>query len=188
MTRHVALLRGINVGGNNLIKMTDLKVCFERLGLLDVTTYIASGNVLFTSSEANRARLTRRIEQALSTTFDYPSSVVLRSAEDLRSIVEHAPAWCGRQPATYRYDVAFLKEPLSASEAMTSIKLREGVDRAHAGQGVLYFSRLIRRASQSYLSRLASMPVYQRMTIRNWNTTTKLLRLLEAAGAKPKPR
>ncbi len=181
MTRHVALLRGINVGGNNLIKMTDLKVCFERLGLVDVTTYIASGNVLFTSSETNRATLTRRIEEALSTRFAYPSSVVLRSEKELRSIIELAPAWCGRQPATYRYDVAFLKEPLSASEAMASMKLREGVDRAHAGRGVIYFSRLTRQAAQSHLSRLASMPVYQRMTLRNWNTTTKLLGLIEAA-------
>lgn len=181
MSRYVALLRGINVGGNNLIKMKDLKACFESHGIQDVTTYIASGNVLFTSSEANRARLTRRIEHMLSATFDYRSCVLLRSQKEMRSAVDLAPAGFGRQPGTYRYDVVFLKEPLSASEAMKSVTAREGVDRAYAGKGVLYFSRLSSRASQSFLSRLAAAPVYKSMTVRNWNTTTKLLQLMEHA-------
>jgi uncharacterized protein (DUF1697 family) len=76
--------------------------------------------------------------------------------------------------------VIFLREPLKAREAMKSVSTKEGVDRAWAGDGVLYFSRLIERASASHLSRLVSMPVYQEMTIRNWNTTTKLLALMEA--------
>jgi uncharacterized protein (DUF1697 family) len=180
-SRYVALLRGINVGGNNLIKMQDLKACFEGAGLEDVATYIASGNVLFTSNETNRATLTRRIEQALATTFDYRACVVLRSGKDMRSTVDHAPAGFGRQPDKYRYDVVFLKEPLSAAAAMKNVTTRDGVDRAYAGNGVLYFSRLTSRASQSHLGRLASTPVYQSMTIRNWNTTTKLLGLMERA-------
>lgn len=61
---------------------------------------------------------------------------------------------------------------------MKSVRVKAGVDEAHAGKGVLYFSHLISKASQSQLSRLVSMPVYQSMTIRNWNTTTKLLELM----------
>ena len=75
--------------------------------------------------------------------------------------------------------MVFLQERLAATDAMTSVATREGVDEAHAGDGVIYFSRLISRASQSYLPRLVSKPVYKQMTVRNWNTTTKLLSLME---------
>ena len=57
--------------------------------------------------------------------------------------------------------------------------LRAGVDQVAAGPGVLYFSRLIQEAARSYLTRLVSTPIYRRMTIRNWNTTTRVLLLME---------
>lgn len=182
MTQYVALLRGINVGGKNLIKMPALKACFEDMGFQDVATYIQSGNVLFASGESGRAKLTGRIEKVLVATFDYQASVVLRSRRQMRSIVERAPRGFGARPTQYRYDVIFLKEPLSAPAAMKSVLTREGVDEAHAGAGVLYFSRLISKASQSQLSRLVSLPLYKRMTIRNWNTTTKLLGMMERSA------
>jgi uncharacterized protein (DUF1697 family) len=179
MAECVALLRGINVGGKNLIKMADLKACFEAEGFSRVATYIQSGNVLFTSAGPGAA-LGRRIEAALGRTFGYRASVVLRTRAQLESVVERAPAGFGRQPAVFRYDVIFLKEPVTAAAAMKSVRAREGVDQVQAGRGVLYVSRLIARASQSQLARITGMPVYQHMTIRNWNTTTKLLQLMEA--------
>lgn len=63
---------------------------------------------------------------------------------------------------------------------MKSVRTKPGVDTAHAGKGVLYFSRLISKAAQSHLPRLMALPLYQSLTIRNWNTTTKLARLLQA--------
>jgi uncharacterized protein (DUF1697 family) len=180
MKRYVALLRGINVGGKNLIKMTDLKACFEALGLRDVSTYIQSGNVLFGSDESDILKLTRQIETVLSKTFNYKSRLVLRSQKQMKAIVAGAPKGFGTDPSTYRYDVIFLKEPLTAAKAMESVTTKPGVDQAFAGRDVLYFSRLISKASQSYLTRIISLPVYQNMTIRNWNTTTKLLVLMEA--------
>jgi uncharacterized protein (DUF1697 family) len=74
--------------------------------------------------------------------------------------------------------VIFLKEPLTADEAMKSMTAKPGVDRVVAGDRVLYFSRLISKASQSHLSRVVGKPEYQSMTIRNWNTTSKLLELM----------
>ncbi|MGH2753994.1 MAG: DUF1697 domain-containing protein [Actinomycetota bacterium] len=179
MSRHLALLRGINVGGKNLIKMTDLRACFEEHGFLDVVTYIQSGNVIFESERSTAATLTQRIETILGAAFDYRASVVLRTHAQLRRIVERAPDGFGTQPAEYRYDVLFLKPPLTAPAALKSVPTRQGVDQSHAGAGVLYFSRLTSRVSQSRLSRVASMPIYQNMTIRNWNTTTKLLQLMD---------
>ena len=70
---------------------------------------------------------------------------------------------------------------------MKSVSTREGVDQAWEGDGVLYFSRLIERATQSHLSRIAGLPVYQDMTIRNWNTTTKLLALMDARAGSENP-
>ena len=178
--RYVALLRGINVGGRNLIRMTDLKSCFAQEGFGDVATYIQSGNVLFTAPKARRDVLVRRIEELLAATFAYRARVVVRSLEQMRDTVGRAPDGFGTRPDMYRYDVIFLKEPLQASAALASVPTREGVDRAWAGTGVLYYARLISQATRSQLGRLVSVPIYQSVTIRNWNTTTTLLRRLEA--------
>ena len=177
---YVALLRGINVGGKNLIRMPALKACFEASGFEDVVTYIQSGNVLFTAPAIPAAELTRRIEAMLAQTFDYIPTVVVRNRRQMRSIVERAPEGFGTEPAKFRYDVVFLKEPLTGRVAMSSLSTKLGVDEAHAGTGVLYLSRLEARATQSRLNKIASSPIYSSVTIRNWNTTTKLLRMMES--------
>jgi uncharacterized protein (DUF1697 family) len=181
--RHVALLRGINVGGGNLIKMVALKASFERLGLRDVVTYIASGNVIFSGPKTDPRQLSSKLETALSEEYGYKATVVLRSHRQLKAVVEKRPKGFGEQPTKFRCDVLFLKEPLTAAEAMKSVSVREGVDEAYAGNGVIYFSRLERLASRSHLPRLVVQPVYKLMTVRNWNTTTKLLGLMSAPGA-----
>jgi uncharacterized protein (DUF1697 family) len=180
MTQYVALLRGINVGGNNLIKMAELARCFEKQGFSGVTTYIQSGNVLFEAGAASPSKLARGLEAAILKTFDCKAAVALRSKKELKSIVTGAPKGFGKQPEKYRYDVIFLFEPLAAKEALKDMPIREGVDQAFAGNGVLYASRLIAKATKSKISKIASMPMYKQMTIRNWNTTTKLLSLMEA--------
>lgn len=178
MNRYVVLLRGINVGGNNIIKMTALKACLEKAGFADVATYIASGNVLVSSKETKRPALTAKIESVLAKAFAYQASVVIRDTKEMQRIVGKAPPGFGGQPDTYRYDVIFLKEPFTAAEAMKSVKTKDGVDEVHAATGVLYFSRLIAKATQSQLNKIVGTPAYQSMTIRNWNTTTKLLQLM----------
>ena len=178
-TAWLALLRGINVGGRNVIRMAELRSCFEAEGFRDVVTYIQSGNVIFRSASSGPGALTARIEDMLAAAFGYRAKVTLRSRDQMRAVVEGAPAGFGVRPDIHRYDVLFLMPPLTAVDAMEHVSARPGVDEAWAGEGVLYFSRLIARASRSHLSRLASMPVYQSMTIRNWKTTTRLLQLME---------
>jgi uncharacterized protein (DUF1697 family) len=182
MPGYVALLRGVNVGGKNLIKMPALKACFEANGFADVATYIQSGNVLFASPETRVAGLTQRIEEMLAETFAYQATVVVRNRAQMRAVVERAPKGFGTEPATYRYDVIFLKQPLTSKVAMESVPTKPGVDEAHAGTGVLYFSRLTEKATQSRLNRIVSSPIYASVTIRNWNTTTKLLRMMIEAS------
>lgn len=185
--KYLALLRGINVGGNNIISMPNLKICFESMGFDDVSTYIQSGNVLFSSPLKDKLKLEKQIEEKLTETFGYNAMVVIISSKQLESIVNDAPAGFGTRPEDFRYDVLFLKEPLKSEEAILSLKFKEGVDYAATGEGVLYFRRLQARASQSYLSRITLLPIYKQMTIRNWNTTYKLYTLLNPA-AKPEQR
>ncbi len=182
MRQYAALLRGINVGGKNIIKMADLRACFERMGFSDVRTYIQSGNVLFWATETDRARLTSQIEEALSTTFDYQSVVVTRSGEEIKAVVAQAPEGFGSEPDAYRYDVIFLKAGLNSAEVIDVAPTKPGVDEIYAGEGVVYFSRLTSKASSSRLSRLVSMPIYQSMTIRNWRTTNKLVEMIKTVG------
>ncbi len=179
MAAFVALLRGINVGGANPIKMADLRACFEADGFCDVATYIQSGNVVFRAAEPSAAVLTRRLEAMLSAGFGFPASVVVRSRAQMRTIVQKAPPGFGSDLDRYRCDVIFLKPPLRARAAITGVLVRPGVDEVRAGQGVLYFSRLTSRATESRLSRIVGSPIYPSITIRNWNTTTRLLQMLE---------
>ena len=182
MAIFVALLRGINVGGKNMIKMPALKECFEAEGFENVSTYIQSGNVLFRDT-GSAATLTTRIEKMLGKTFDhYPASVVVRSHTQMRSIVEKAPTGFGADPETYLYDVVFLKPPLTASAALKQVPTNEEVDAVFPARGALYFSRLKSRATSSRMNRIASLAIYKNMTIRNWNTTTRLLQLMDEAG------
>jgi len=186
-SRYVALLRGINVGGNNLIKMAALKATFEGLGFEDVATYIQSGNVVFSARGGRRgaaAKLTAHIEPALAAQFSYRASAVVVSHEEMRAIVTRAPAGFGAAPAKYRYDVIYVKAPLTAAAALPEVPVKPGVDQASAGPGVLYFSRLISKATQSRLGKIVGLPLYQSITIRNWNTTTALLRLLDGGAAR----
>jgi uncharacterized protein (DUF1697 family) len=179
MARYVVLLRGINVGGNNLIKMSALKACLEKAGFEDVSTFIASGNVFVSTDEKGPALVTK-VEKILAKSFDYDASVVIRSKAQMKATVAKAPAGFGSAPDKYRYNVLFLKEPLTAAAAMKSVKARDGVDTAAPGPGVIYFSNLISKATQSQLSKIVASPIYKSLTIRNWNTTTKLAHLMES--------
>lgn len=176
--QYLVLLRGINVGGNNIIKMMDLKNSFEEMGLERVKTYIQSGNVLFYSKENNKEKLLTKIEKTLSKRFNYNSRNVILTQKQLKQIIEKAPSGFGKNPGEYRYNVIFLKEPLSSKEALEKISVKEGVDNVFAGKDALYFSILISKAAQSRISRIITLPIYKNITIRNWNTTTKLYDLM----------
>jgi uncharacterized protein (DUF1697 family) len=170
-------LRGINVGGHRIVRMADLRGHFEAMGFADVETFIQSGNVVFSGGKATAATLVRTIERALTDAFGYPSRVVVLSAADLQAVVAEAPAGFGAQPDEYRYDVIFVRGPLTPRAAFVQLPMQSGVDEVHAGRRALYFRRLISKASQSHVSKIAQRPIYQSVTVRNWNTTMALLKM-----------
>ena len=177
MNTCIALLRGINVGGNNIIKMADLRQLFQHICCCDVKTYIQSGNVIFKSDEPNRDKLAESISSALRQAFDYHNPLVLVHLCELHRVVSEAPESFGEDSENYKYDVLYLMPPLTASEAIPEIPVREDVDRAWKGPGVIYYRRSSEHLTRSMLNKLPSKPVYQQMTIRNWRTTNKILEL-----------
>jgi uncharacterized protein (DUF1697 family) len=175
---HVALLRGINVGGRNAVPMKQLAACVESGGYSYVSTYIQSGNVLFSTDSTDARAMELDLEQRIQDEFGFPVPVVVRSRAELSQTVESAPSGFGG--TDHRCDVIFLKHPLTADDAFPELPPPlEGVDQAWKGPaGCLYWARLTERATKSRLSRITRSPIYPSITIRNWNTTTKLASLL----------
>jgi len=181
MPSSVALLRGINVGGKNLLRMPDLAACFRDAGHRDVRTFIQSGNVLFTPDPAAGPELEDALERMLLERFHIPILVVVRSRGELAATIAAAPANHGSEKL--RSDVFFLKHPLTAEAVYAQLpELRQGVDSVALGPGAIYFSRVAAQASKNRITRLMSMPVYRQMTVRNWRTTTRILEMLEDGG------
>jgi uncharacterized protein (DUF1697 family) len=180
--RFIALLRGINVGGNNLIKMAELRACLEQAGFTHVSTYIASGNVIFESTESLQTVETT-FDTALDTTFGYRGPTVILTEKDFNTIINEAPAKFGTEPDTFHSDVIFLKkpsEPKQVLESVLALGINEAVDTAAAGSKALYFTRVSALRTKSKMSKITELPSYKSMTIRSWNTATKLSQLLRS--------
>jgi|SRR5690606_23117143 len=179
MKSYVVLLRGINVGGKNKVSMAELKLQLEQLGCANVRTYINSGNVLLqTKRGANE--LAKQIEQMLPQKFTLDSSIIkvlVLNIGELRAIVDGKPKGFGEQPDKYHSDVIFLIG-ISTNQAMKVFDPRDGVDVIWPGKSVIYSQRLSAERTKSRLSKIIGTEAYKSMTIRSWNTTIKLLRLL----------
>lgn len=155
--------------------MSKLKAVVENCGFENVSTYIQSGNVLF-SSNKNTQQIKNILEKALSEAFKMNISVVVRSKEELRKIVDDSPPeW---QKEDLRRYVCFVREPVTASEVEKEIQPREGVDLLKTGKSVLYMSTNLEGISKSGFTRLAAKKIYKQITIRNITTVEKLLNLL----------
>ena len=179
MTRYIVLLRGINVGGKNIVPMARLRDMLEDLGYEDVATYIASGNVLL-SSDKKPAAIKEEIETALPKAFRLHSeliAVLVLTSAQLQAVIDERPKGFGDQPDTYHSDAIFLMG-VDTKEAMTAFDPREGVDTVWPGVGVIYSQRLSAQRTKSRLNKVMGSPLYRSMTIRNWATTMKLAELV----------
>jgi len=175
--QHLALLRGINVGGNNKVAMAELRECFEEMGFDEVGTYINSGNVFFRAPRQQRAELAAGIEAGLSERFGFELKVVVVTEAELRAMIAAAPSGFGAE--TELCDLLFIRKPLTAKKLIAAVELKEGVDDVWEGKGVVYFARLKEKASSSRLSKLVGRPEYKDVTIRSWSSANKLLAQLD---------
>lgn len=180
MTTYLILLRGINVGGRNTMPMAPLRELLGELGYANVSTYIASGNVILGSDSAP-AEIKRQIESALPTRFQLDSELIavhVMTHAELRAVVDHKPQGFGEQPETYHSDAFFLIG-IDSAMAMEAFDPHPDIDRVWPGDGVVYAQRLSAQRAKSRLSKVIGSPLYRSMTVRSWSTTLALLERME---------
>ncbi len=185
MTRYLVLLRGINVGGRNKVPMAALRELLEAHGHTQVSTYIASGNVIL-SSDRSAATIKRQLEAALPNALKLDTeliAVLVLTRARLQAVVRRRPKGFGDHPETYHSDAIFLIG-IDAPTAMKVFDPRPGVDEVWPGVGVIYSQRLSAQRTKSRLGKIAGTPAYKSMTIRSWATTMALLERMGAPDAE----
>jgi uncharacterized protein (DUF1697 family) len=194
MASHVALLRGINVGGRNKVPMADLREVVTSLGHTGVSTYIQSGNVLFSTAEDDTAKLAAALESAIEDRFGIWSSVVVLSRDELARVLAANPY--PDEPNPRMVHVVFLNgspprdllDRITAAESAAAAKgSRDTVQLAAQSAGQALFlhtpdgfgtSELAQNVLKILASPKKSKPGLA-ATARNWATATKLLSLCE---------
>lgn len=175
--RYVALLRGINVGGNNKIDMAGLREAFETAGMTEVMSYINSGNVVFSSKISDRSELTAALEAAVADRFHLNVDLLVKYADEMRSIVAALPGdWVNDK--SMKCDVLYLWEDVDRPSVMDELEFREGLEDVVYTPGAVIWRVDREHATKSRLPRIVGTPMYKRMTIRNCNTARKLIELL----------
>jgi uncharacterized protein (DUF1697 family) len=178
-TPYVALLRGINVGGKNIVAMKALKTSFEELGFHDVSTYINSGNVLFRSAEKDARKLETRIDRMLERDYDLNPATVVRSYVEMRRLHGAIGKNWKTPDADWRYYVIFLRHTIDSKKVLHDLTIRPEFESVVYSPGTLLWRARISDLTRAGMNRLASQPIYKQMTIRNLNTTNKIVGLLE---------
>ena len=174
----VALLRGVNVGGNNLISMSSLKETFEALGFQQVKTYINSGNIIFRTKKVDPRELERIIEQMLSKEYQLNSKVVVRSLSEMDDLVKSLPkSWDGG--SDWRFNVIFLRHSIDSEKVLDDLPVKSDIEQVVYRKGALLWSARLAGITRSNMVKLSSRKIYQDMTIRNLNTTRKLTELMK---------
>lgn len=174
----VALLRGVNVGGNNIISMSSLKASFEKTGFSQVSTYINSGNILFKSKERDARKLETKIEALLSRDYQLGCKVVVRSFSEMASLIENFPkGWDSDEQ--WKYNVIFLRHSIDSEKVLERLGPKREIEKVVYYPGTLLWSARMRDMSQTAMFKLSSQKLFQDMTVRNTNTTRKLYELMK---------
>ena len=174
----VALLRGVNVGGNNMISMRALKESFEKMGFTQVSTYINSGNIIFATKEDDARKLEIKIEQMLLKDYQLDSKVVLRSLPEMAKLVKSLPSGWGGD-SSWRYNVVFLRHTIDSKKILADLPAKDDIEEIVYRPGTLLWSAQASEASRSNMVKLASKKIFKDMTVRNLNTTKKLHELMK---------
>lgn len=175
---YVALLRGINVGGNSKVEMARLKEAFEELGYKNVRTYINSGNVIFSTTE-NPVTTRKKIEKTIEDTFGFYVKVVLRDESNLKSLNTNIPAsWVN--DSTMKTDIMFLWEDFDKPGILQELSIKPGIDDVRYLSGAIVWQVDRKNVTKSGLLKIIGTPLYKHMTVRNVNTLRKLVGLLES--------
>lgn len=179
MSGYIALLRGINVGGHNIIAMPALREAFERQGFTFVRTYINSGNILF-QSPLDENSVKTICEMLIAKDFGLDIPVCVIAADELISAMGHAPAWWNQNPDA-KHDVLFVIPPMTAQEICAQVgAVKAQYEQADTWGRLIFWSAPIATFSRTRFSKIVKdKAMYSAVTVRNANTA---LRLAQMAG------
>ena len=162
-----------------MIKMLELKECLESSGFTNVRTYIQSGNVLFSSNEIDTWGLSEKIKASVEKRFKMQIGVVVFSKMEWQTILKNAPKdWGGDK--NWKHNLLVLLKPYDMLQATMAIgELKPGIEALATGEGVLYQSISVKMYGRTTTGKLASNPIYKKMTVRNYNTSVNLLSIFD---------
>ena len=177
---YVALLRGINVGGNNKVVMSELREQVAAVGFGHVRTYINSGNLLFEAEDqASREDVAQTVEDILARHYDFPIRLALLTAQDYLAQLEELPDWWHGEVA--RRDALFYTRGLDRSHVRERIEAMElGDEAVHFGEHAVFWGKFDEKSflKTAYHKRLLREDFYRQVTIRCGSTVEKIAAML----------
>ncbi|HYE11969.1 MAG TPA: DUF1697 domain-containing protein [Patescibacteria group bacterium] len=175
---YVALLRGINVGGNNKVDMKLLKETFIQIGMESVITYINSGNVVFIDRKHTKAEIASLLEQAILRDFNLAIKVLIRSIDDFEPMMKILPqSW--KNDNDMKCDVLFLWEEIDKETLLAELEIKPNIDSVKYSPGAILWSVDKRSVAKSGLMKIVGTALYKKMTVRNVNTTRKIYEIMQ---------
>jgi uncharacterized protein (DUF1697 family) len=174
MPKFVAFLRALNVGGNHVVTMEALRGHFEALGFKSVETFIASGNVIFTSPAKDFAVLQKKIEHRLRTSLGYEVSVFIRTETEVAAIARYQPFKQSQLRSAVALNVGFLAEPPGKATTMALMALKSEIDDFHVHGREVYWLCREKQSESAFSNALLEKTLNVRATIRGANTVSRL--------------
>jgi uncharacterized protein (DUF1697 family) len=175
MIRYLAFLRGINVGGNKIVKMERLREVLNTAELYNVQTYIQSGNVIFDSDIEDRALLTGQIEAAIKDAFGFEVKTLLRTAEELQAVVAQNPFAERLIDKNHKLYITFLPTPLAAEQQALLTAAQEGVEASAIIDRTLYVYWLRQPGKALEVKDAKAKKLLATSTTRDWTVVTALV-------------
>jgi uncharacterized protein (DUF1697 family) len=179
VTAVISMLRGVNVGGNNMIKMEALRALYASLGLRDAQSYIQSGNVVFRTEQKDVAPLAKKIEDAIESKFGFRPPVVLRTAAEMREVIAKNPFAKRNGIEPGKLSVSFLVGDPAAADRELLRKMKFDPEELHVGSRHLYVYFPAGMGQTKLNMKMIDRTLKTSGTWRNWNS---VLKLLEMAG------
>lgn len=177
MQKYILLLRGINVGGKNTVSMPELKKLLEQNGFCDVTTYINSGNIIFSADDSDVMKLKEKCEALIADKFRLKVPAAVISADDLSAALDHAPSWWD-QDKDSKHNAILVIPPATADEVFQAVgEIKPEYEKAEYYGSVIFWTAPLKTFSRTRWSKVVGLSVYKSITIRNANTVKKLVRL-----------
>jgi uncharacterized protein (DUF1697 family) len=179
----IAMLRGVNLGGNNLIRMDSLRSICESLKLEDVSTYINSGNVVFTTKERKLEKVTSQIEDCIEKQYAFRPAVILRTVAEMQDVIARNPFAKRKDLNPSKLIVVFFSQELASEvkKQLEAIKVGPEELKAHARELYIYYPDGM---GKSKLPAAMDRVLKKTGTARNWNTVTKLLGMVESLDSR----